>query len=226
MKRIVIEVMKDCKFYFNPLVAVTYERIASKLLRPKCPKLRPSLGVGIMSFGLVASLLCYRDYILRYLFRILGISYDSGMMTRKETDRYLQAILSTYHASSKTKKGELLTYSEFITKRPRKSLIRRLRELSAPPPNGDVGIKRVGRPASYSKSELMPHIGYLWNQMERLSAKRMKAALPDWLPRYKACPAHLRTQIEKMSASTLDRYLRELRASLVTSKGFEYNKPG
>ena len=147
------------------------------------------------------------------------------MMKRKETDRYLQAILSTYHASSKTKKGELLTYSEFITKRPRKSLIRRLRELSAPPPNGDVGIKRVGRPASYSKSELMPHIGYLWNQMERLSAKRMKAALPDWLPRYKACPAHLRTQIEKMSASTLDRYLRELRASLVTSKGLSTTNP-
>ena len=118
---------------------------------------------GYYEFGLVASLLCYRDYILRYLFRILGISYDSGMMTRKETDRYLQAILSTYHASSKTKKGELLTYSEFITKRPRKSLIRRLRELSAPPPNGDVGIKRVGRPSSYSKSEL---IAPYWLSME------------------------------------------------------------
>ncbi|RME15295.1 MAG: hypothetical protein D6797_06815 [Bdellovibrio sp.] len=61
--------------------------------------------------------------------------------------------------------------------------------------------------------------------MERISAKRMKAALPDWLPDYKDCPAHLKFQLQKMSATTLDRYLRCVRESLTTTKGLSTTCP-
>jgi len=63
----------------------------------------------------------------------------------------------------------------------------------------------------YSKDELIPHLKYLWTQMERISAKRIKQAMRDWLPKYKNCPAHLKMQLHKISATTIGRYLREVR---------------
>ena len=64
---------------------------------------------------------------------------------------------------------------------------------------------------------------YLWEQMEKVSAKRMKSAFPDWLPKYKGCPPHLKHQLEQMSASTLKRYLKEVRLTSVPSKGLSTN---
>lgn len=77
----------------------------------------------------------------------------------------------------------------------------------------------------YAKDELLPHIHYLWQQMERISAPRMKAAMADWLPRYHDCPSHLRSQLQKMSAATLDRYLKEIRASESALKGLSATSP-
>ena len=82
-----------------------------------------------------------------------------------------------------------------------------------------------GRPLAYSQEELRPHIKYLWEQMEKISAVRIKAALPDWLPNYESCPPHLKLQLEKMSASTLKRYLKEIRLASVVSKGLSTTCP-
>jgi len=68
---------------------------------------------------------------------------------------------------------------------------------------------RAGRKPSYD-SRLMGHILYLWEQMERISAKRMKVALHLWLPYYRAqeFDSQLRAQLLKMSASTLERWIK------------------
>ena len=54
----------------------------------------------------------------------------------------------------------------------------------------------------------------------------MKAALPDWLPTYyKECPAHLKAQLTRMSATTLNRYLREIRQAIAPLKGLSTTSP-
>ena len=117
----------------------------------------------------------------------------------------------------------MLDHAELVTNLSRKRLIRRLNEIQQN--NGSVPLKRSGRPLAYSQEELRPHIKYLWEQMEKISAVRIKAALPDWLPNYESCPPHLKLQLEKMSASTLKRYLKEIRLASVVSKGLSTTCP-
>ena len=90
---------------------------------------------------------------------------------------------------------------------------------------GKAPQKYSGRPLVYSKEELKPHIEDLWEKMSQPGSKRLKAALPDWLPSYKECPAHLRLQISKISVSTLDRYLKEVRQNNKPSKGLSTTSP-
>jgi hypothetical protein len=62
--------------------------------------------------------------------------------------------------------------------------------------------------------------------MERVSAKRMKANYPDWLPFYKAdgFTTEVRLQLERMSTSTLERFLREIRKNQAVTKGLATTK--
>ena len=106
-------------------------------------------------------------------------------MDNQAVDQYLIAINKKYQVSSKSEKSLLLDHAVLITERSRKHLIRRLRNLNFAP-SSDV-IKPKGRPLVYSKEDLIPHLKYLWTQMERISAKRMKEGLRDWLPKYKDC---------------------------------------
>ena len=45
--------------------------------------------------------------------------------------------------------------------------------------------KKPGRPSRYD-GRLVQHLTVLWVSMERICPKRMKAALPIWLPFYRA----------------------------------------
>lgn len=175
-----------------------------------------------MIFGLVAPLLRHREAVIDFIARRLGLEFGP-YMKHQEVDTYLQAILPEYQSSNKLERGKLLDHAELITKRNRKHLIKRLKKLKDN--HGKAIVKGSGRPLVYSREELIPHIKFLWEQMERISPKRMKAALPDWLPKYKDCPAHLKMQFNKMSATTLDRYLKGVRKSLVPKKGLATTCP-
>ena len=142
-------------------------------------------------------------------------------MRSPAVDQYLIAIHENYQASSKKEKTKMLDHAEMATKRSRKQLIRRLGQ----DPTELLAAKRSGRPEKYSKELLAPHLEFLWHQMERISPRRMKAALADWLPAYKECPGHLRLEMQKMSASTLGRYLGEAREKLIVKKGLSTTSP-
>ena len=144
-------------------------------------------------------------------------------MDNQAVDQYLIAINKKYQVSNKSEKSLLLDHAELITERSRKHLIRRLKNLNFAP-SSDV-IKPKGRPLVYSKEDLIPHLKYLWTQMERISAKRMKEGLRDWLPKYKDCPAHLKMQLHKISATTIGRYLKEVRSEDVCKKGLSTTSP-
>lgn len=141
-------------------------------------------------------------------------------MSYQAVVEYLIAIQGQYQASSRAEKSALLDHAQLVTGRSRKQLIRRLalgqEKLSQKP--------KSGRPNRFDKEALKPHIYYLWEQMERVSAKRMKAAFKDWLRFYDDCPAHLKMQLQSMSATTLERYLSEARKAWAP-KGLSTTSP-
>jgi hypothetical protein len=143
-------------------------------------------------------------------------------MRHQAVNYYLSAIYDTYQAGSKAEKSNLLDHAILITKRSRKQLIRRLNKLER---QKRLGTAKVGRPLQYAREELVPHIQYLWHQMERVSSKRMKAAFKLWLPKYKNCEPHLKAQLERMSPTTLGRYLKSIRKSETPIKGLSTTCP-
>ena len=143
-------------------------------------------------------------------------------MSYQACKEYLAAIVDGYKKANKSKKTELLTQAEEITGLTRKHLIRLLKSSK----EKLMKRKSSGRPKKYSRDMLIPHIQYLWIQMERISGKRMKAAYPDWLPKYlgDGFTAEIRLMLEKMSASTLERFLREIRKNQTVMKGLSTTK--
>jgi hypothetical protein len=89
-----------------------------------------------------------------------------------------------------------------------------------------------GRPPLYDE-RLVKHVTVLWDSMERICAKRMKAAIPIWLPFYRSpeFDLRLRQQILEMSPSTIDRFikrgLKSIRGMSLTrkTKFFKYKIP-
>lgn len=73
---------------------------------------------------------------------------------------------------------------------------------------GGLG-KKAGRKPRYD-DRLVRHLTVIWDSMERINPKRMKAALPLWLPFYRdpEFTLELRRQAEAMSATTIERFLK------------------
>ena len=133
------------------------------------------------------------------------------------------AILPRYQPAGRKAKSQILDEASKVTQLSRKHLIRLLNE----PARVLARKKASGRNPIYDRALLLPHIEFLWIQMERISSRRMKAAYPDWLPHYESpeFTTAVRLQIEAMSASTLERFLRSVRKSQSASKGLSSTCP-
>jgi hypothetical protein len=143
-------------------------------------------------------------------------------MSYQAIQEYLKKIRSRYRESTKKDKSRLLLEAGKVTDLSRKHLIRVLNE-----PDERASAKRgSGKPPIYHEEILMPHIRSLWISMERISGKRMKAALVDWLPHYEAqgFDKHTYMLLEKMSAATLERFLRKIRGETKAEKGLVTTK--
>jgi hypothetical protein len=145
-------------------------------------------------------------------------------MSYQAIKEYLVAIVERYEKANKSEKSKMLTEAVAVTKLSRKHLIRVLNQskevISQKKPSG--------RKKKYDPEKLNPHLQFLWIQMERISARRMKAAFVDWLPFYRepAFTPQLRLWLEQMSASTLERFLRGIRASLAATHGLSTTPTG
>jgi hypothetical protein len=92
--------------------------------------------------------------------------------------------------------------------------------------------KKAGRPPKYD-GRLVRHVTVLWDSMERICPKRMKAALPIWMPFYRdpELDPRLKAEMLKMSASTIGRFLQRGRRTLKglsatrKAKFFKYKIP-
>lgn len=146
-------------------------------------------------------------------------------MSYQAIREYLVAIVERYKKLDRKNKTALLNEATQVTGLSRKHLIRQLQN----PKEVLAKRKPSGRKPKYDPVILTPFIAFLWVQMERISARRMKAAFRDWLPAYeKEDPRFtvaIRLQLERMSAATLDRILRKIRASSEVRKGLSTTCP-
>jgi hypothetical protein len=127
---------------------------------------------------------------------------------------YLRAIWKRYRESSRKQKAEILNEYVRVTGQKRKYVIWKLSQ----PLERFEGRVRSGAPRKYDRGALLPFVRELWLCMEQIGAKRMKAALAIWLPFYREREASFTAEHEqallRMSASTLERILREVRQAL------------
>jgi hypothetical protein len=145
-------------------------------------------------------------------------------MSYQALKEYLVAIVDRYKNLDKQGKTELLNEATEVTKLSRKHVIRLLQR----PKEVLAKKKASGRKAKYAIETLLPHIRRLWIQMERISGRRMKAAYPDWLPFYKhpEFTPQIQLLLEQMSAATLERFLRKIRAGLKATNGLSVTPTG
>jgi hypothetical protein len=144
-------------------------------------------------------------------------------MSYHATKEYLCAIVARYQKSDKRRKTILLNEAQEVTKLSRKQLIRLLNQ----PLEILTKKKPSGRKPKYSPELLRPHIQYLWIQMERISSRRMKAAMSEWLRFYHPMGFQQQTRLalEQISAGTLERFLRSIRRTLAATKGLSSTSP-
>jgi hypothetical protein len=171
-------------------------------------------GVVIRRIYLVASKARTQARLL--LPHIKTMPPRTGELGYQAIREYLKRLHDRYRESSKEEKGRLLSEAEFFTKKSRKHLIRALGQ----PREVFVRGRAGGRPCLYPE-ELLPHIRHLWIAMERISGDRMKAAIPEWLRFYEGENFDIRARLllEKMSASTIERFLSQLRGEERAGKG-------
>lgn len=130
---------------------------------------------------------------------------------RKE---YLKAIWGRYRKAGRKEKTVILNEYVQVTGLNRKYAIWRLRQSL----ERFEGRSRAGAPRRYDRAELLPFVRELWLSMEQIGAKRMKAAMAIWLPFYRESDETFTREhaeaLLKMSASTLERILHEIRQAM------------
>lgn len=128
---------------------------------------------------------------------------------------YLDIILERYHASNKKAKGLILDEFCYTAGYSRKYAIRLLND-----PKHIIGKKRGPKP-KYDATVVF-HLKALWEAMGKICSKKMKAAIPLWLPFYKVDERNKNLLLE-ISPSTIDRLLSPYRG---TRKGISSTQPG
>ncbi len=142
------------------------------------------------------------------------------LQSRRE---YLEAIGKRYRKATRKEKSIILGEFCATCGYNRKYAIRLLRKTSLPIPRRKPGPVPV-----YTKEQLGVPLKRIWFATDQMCSKKLKAAIPLWLPFYEGEyePLHpdVRQKLLAMSPATIDRLLKPLRA--LYKKGRCSTKPG
>jgi len=100
------------------------------------------------------------------------------MKPNEPRGEHIKRIQERYRGACKRKKTAMLTEFCLTWNVDRKHAIKLLNGMKGGP------RKKAGRKAIYDE-RLVRHITVLWDSMERIHPKRVKAAMPIWLPFYR-----------------------------------------
>ena len=147
-------------------------------------------------------------------------------MGKQERHAYLEAIRTRYRRARKTGKTAILNEFCAVCGYHRKYALRLLRTSGKrSKPTGS----KPGPASRYVTPELLAALRTIWMASDQLCSKRLKAALPLWLPHYEASfkplAVETRALLAAISAASIDRLLKPLRATL-GKKGLSGTKPG
>lgn len=144
-------------------------------------------------------------------------------MGKQAKRAYLEAIRGRYRKAKQANKTKILDEFCAVCDYNRKYAIRllgRKKPTSQP--------RRVGRKPKYTHPQLLEALRRVWLASDQLCGKRLKVALPLWLPHYEAEYGTLvpeaKSGLLAVSASTLDRLLKPVRVE--HPKGLCGTKPG
>lgn len=142
------------------------------------------------------------------------------LQSRRE---YVEAIRNRYRNSSRKEKSIILGEFCATCGYNRKYAIRLLRKKSPSPAN-----RKPGPAPHYDKDQLLVPLKRIWFATDQMCSKKLKAAIPLWLPfyqkEYDPLPSDVSQKLIDMSSATIDRLLKPLRA--IYKKGRCSTKPG
>jgi len=140
-------------------------------------------------------------------------------MSLSSKREYLLQIRARYHRSGRVYKSKILDEYCQVCGYDRKYAIKRLA----------VDPKRLrrkpGRKPRYDQERLLPLLKRVWLASDQMCSKRLRAALPKWLPHLSALSRESKAQLLFLSPATMDRWLRPLRVRY-PGKGLGGTKPG
>lgn len=146
-------------------------------------------------------------------------------MIKEARKAYLLAIKKRYRQSDRAEKKLILDEFCEVCGYARKYAIRILNASGRSKPSRK---KKSGPKPRYSDPALMVALKKIWFTSDQPCGKRLKMAIPIWLPHYEetfgALEQSIREQLLTISAATLDRLLKPVRAK--NPKGLTGTKPG
>jgi hypothetical protein len=145
-------------------------------------------------------------------------------MGKNERQAYLKAIRSRYRRARKRIKVTILDEFCAVCGYNRKYAIRLLNQ------RGKARKKRrPGRKPIYASPELLMALKRIWFASDQMCSKKLKAAIPLWLPFYetvyKALTPETQERLLSVSAATIDRLLKPVRV-VHGRKGLSGTRPG
>lgn len=146
-------------------------------------------------------------------------------MEKRIKRHYLESLARKYALSSKKVKGKILDEICTAEKCHRKHA--RLLKRGSTKRDFQSGKPR-GRPSKYDNPDFCKVLRQLWKATQWMGSKALKASIPEWLPFYERHHGDVgeatRQQLTKISAATIDRILKPVKAS--GGKGRCGTKPG
>ena len=147
-------------------------------------------------------------------------------MGKQERKAYLEAIRLRYRRACKQNKTVILNEFCAVCGYHRKYA---LRLLSKPFRCKPKAAGKPGPPSRYNTPELLNVLRTIWLASDQLCSRRLKAALPLWLPHYETSYHSISVDVlallAGMSAATIDRLLKPIRAT-AGRRGLSGTKPG
>ncbi len=145
-------------------------------------------------------------------------------MGKLSMELYLDQLRKRYKKSKKSEKGLILEELCSISGYHKKHAIRVL--------NASKRTKRIkgkrGRPPCYPAKDYLEPLKRIWLTTDQLCGKRLKEALPLWLPHYasayEALPPKIYEGLLTISSATIDRLLAQVRVQ--NKRGLSGTKPG
>ncbi len=150
-------------------------------------------------------------------------------MGKLSMDLYLDKVVKKYKMANRREKSEILEEFCSVSGYHKKHAIRMLNQHKKCIYRGNQQCKETrGRPEKYPSTLYLEPLKNIWLSADQLCGKRLKMALPLWLPYYSTEYGELDPIIYqgllKISAATIDRILASVRVKC--NRGLSGTKPG